>query len=143
MRWIRRVAKLSWQADRSQKRELGLLISEVEAVDANIAGLRSKLARHGQLKQQLDNLYQRAFAGDTPAFPQEDEAEDHLRHTKRDFESLQAEVNRESGAQAALMRAQQALRMCVKSVSEAVQASQMDMFTRSSFAGAFAMSRLS
>lgn len=137
-RWTRRVAELSWRAERSQKRELGLLITEVEAIDANIAGLRAKLARHGQLKQELDDLYQRAFAGDTPAFPQEDEAEDHLRSTKRDFEGLQAELNRESGAQAALMRAQQALRMCVKSVSEALQASQMDLFSRSSFAGAYA-----
>ena len=115
------------EREMDKKRELGLLVSELEAVTSNIADLRSKVARHGQLKQQLDQLYHRAFDGQTPDFPQEDEAEDHLRSTKRDFEALQAELNRESGAQALLMRSQQALRVCVKSVSEALQAVRLPL----------------
>jgi len=86
--------------------------AEISNVHSQIAGIQPLAKEHGVIEGRLDALYENIFAGPTPEFPEEDEAE---------LEVLALEkLQREN--EASLQGAQDALPLIVKAASHSIYA---------------------
>lgn len=58
------------------KSHIETLTSQLDELEIQVKDLEPYAAEHAHLRKQLEDLYARVFDGPTPAFPEEDEAED-------------------------------------------------------------------
>ncbi|KAB8343049.1 hypothetical protein FH972_022643 [Carpinus fangiana] len=104
-----------------------LTASKIEAEEA-AARLEPEAEQHRAAQKQLDELYERLFAGPTPAFPAEDAAEQTVQRAQEQHDATVQRQTTQRRVCSVLTSAQAALIRSQRAAVEARSASSMDMF---------------
>ncbi|KAJ4333397.1 hypothetical protein N0V95_009442 [Ascochyta clinopodiicola] len=88
----------------------------------------SDTSRHNQLQQQLDQLYNSIFAGQTPEFPDEDRKEEACNAASQHVQSVNQELEHERHVQFLLRQTSTKLSEARNHLDDAHGMSQWDMF---------------
>ncbi|KAH8920875.1 hypothetical protein BT69DRAFT_1352037, partial [Atractiella rhizophila] len=109
----------AFRNEREGKAAYGVLATELKEEKNKEAELQLKLEELEDIRNKIEELYSRAFGGDTPEFPAEDEAEEQLRLAQQEYNVAQSELNRESLVLELLTKAEKEWLDCFKLAQEA------------------------
>lgn len=115
-------------AERHAKDEGEQLAKQLEEARNARRELEPLVAQHNRAQRDLDNLYNSIFAGQTPAFPEEDQQENAVREAWQEYQRLESNLRAQLQVQQVLSSAQRAMGNALGNVEEALSASRYDMF---------------
>jgi chaperonin cofactor prefoldin len=122
------------RAEHHGREEGAQLSQQLAEAKQRKAELEAVAAEHKRAQNDLDNLYNSIFAGQTPSFPDEDQQEAVVRNASDEYRRLEGIIRAEDQARQLLGDAEQGMRKVTKHINEALGASQMDMFGGGGFA---------
>ena len=91
-------------------------------------GSEAQAQRHHDLQKELDNLYERIFAGPTPGFPEEDERERECESALSTVQHLSEKLEKERHILFLLGQTSMKLTEAARHLDDAHSLSQMDLF---------------
>lgn len=109
----------AFRKEREARDELEMILGEKREREAASADLAEKEIHIKECKEKIDALYEGLFAGPTPEYPEEEEAEQWFMASQFNYNNIQIRINRESTALMLLVRAEKALRLCITKATEA------------------------
>ncbi|WOO78145.1 uncharacterized protein LOC62_01G001696 [Vanrija pseudolonga] len=109
------------------KSRIETLTSQLNELEIQVKDLEPYAAEHAHLRKQLEDLYARVFDGPTPAFPEEDDAEDAYKAALTDYNELQGAIANEGRALQLLLAAQKAMNTAIAHANTAENYSTYDM----------------
>ncbi|KAJ9114981.1 hypothetical protein QFC22_005309 [Naganishia vaughanmartiniae] len=104
------------------------LDGQIEEMEGEIKSLTQLAREHTRLRNELMRLYDTVFGGPTPMHPEEDQAEQAYKAALEEYNKIQGEVTNESRAFALLQQADRTMILAARSLAQAEDASQWDMF---------------
>ena len=117
-------------AEQHAKEEGGQLARQLEDARGRKRELETVAGEHDRAKRELDSLYSSIFAGQTPAYPQEDQQENMVGFAWNEYQQVQCNVRAQQQVQQLLGNAQQAMTNAMASVDNALRAGRYDMYNR-------------
>jgi len=98
------------------------------------ARLEAEVARHESAQGELDRMYESIFGGPTEGLPEEDAAEETVKSAMGAYQVARGRAEEEHMAVQLLGDARKRMDSAIRSMQEALQASQYDMWSSNSFA---------
>ncbi|KAK0624281.1 hypothetical protein B0T14DRAFT_426012 [Immersiella caudata] len=96
--------------------------------------LDGEVTRHESAQGELDRMYESIFGGPTEGLPEEDAAEEKVKSAMRAYQVARGRAEEEHMAVQLLGDAQKRMGSAIRSMQEALSASQYDMWSSNSFA---------
>ncbi|KAF8602697.1 hypothetical protein BDV93DRAFT_185522 [Ceratobasidium sp. AG-I] len=109
----------AFRKEREARDELEMILGEKREREAADVDLAQKMTHIEECKEKIEAFYAGLFAGHTPEYPEEEEAESRFLVAEIDYTAIQSRINRESTALVLLVRAEKALRLCIAKAGEA------------------------
>lgn len=125
---------LEFEKCKEEEERLTIINEEIPSAQAYRQQCQAAHDEYVRTKRALDGLFERFFAGNTPAYPDEDRMEQHLRNEERNLIALQNHQRMLTHVVQLLQRAHQAVSAARYALSDALSMNTFDLFSSSSFA---------
>lgn len=116
------------KAEHQAQDERDKLSGQMEEAQQGKSQLQPQASRHEQAQKDLDALYNAIFAGDTPAYPEEDEQEYATQAILGEYQQLESTLKTEEQVSQLLNQAQKTMAIAQYNVQDALGYSRVDMF---------------
>ena len=130
-------------AEQRAKQEGEQIASQLDKARNVKRDLETAAAEHDRAQRELDSLYNSIFAGQTPAFPEEDQQENAVQQAWQEYQRLEGDLRQQQQVQQLLTSAQHSMAAAMRSADSAHSASTFDMFGGGAMADMMERSALS
>ena len=115
-------------AEHRAKQEKAQLEADLHEAGRIMVDLEAVKKQHQRLQKQLDSLYNSIFEGPTPDVPGEDQQEQQMLHARAASDEAEYASRIEKQIVSILSESMNVLNVCLKDMTKALNASDLDMF---------------